>query len=135
MLKFDHQTGLPMPCASSPGQPEGGSGSSASPGSGSTLDTIMSEIEQLITFLTPFVGALGPGATLAGFTASQILGLVNGLITSEPAVVAAFNAVKAAIDGGAAPTQDQWAALNAAADQAHAALQAEAAKIVNTGQA
>lgn len=93
--------------------------------------TVLTSTNEAIPAIQGFLGLAGevvgtfvPGATIAGFAVSKAIALASAIADAAPDAVAAVQAVKAAVDGGAAPTPEQWAALDAAADQAHAGLQA-----------
>jgi hypothetical protein len=76
----------------------------------------------LVTLVGTLAGAaaaaFGGPVTLAGMSIAQITGLAVGVANEAPAAIAAFEEIKALADGGTAPTAAQWAAWNAAADQA-----------------
>lgn len=86
-----------------------------------------SALNSAIPLIATILAAFAPGLTIGGIAATKVLAMVSGLLSGAPDLVNAYNAVKAAVDGGAAPTPEQWAALDAAADAAHAKLQADIA--------
>lgn len=67
---------------------------------------------------------VAPNLSVAGFAVSKILAIAGDVADEEPTLVASFDAVAAAADGGAAPTAEEWATFNAAADAAHANVRA-----------
>lgn len=67
---------------------------------------------------------VAPSLSIAGFAVSKVLAIAGDVAAEEPNVVAAYGAVKAAVAGGAAPTPEQWATFDAAADEAHANVRA-----------
>ncbi len=57
-------------------------------------------------------------------TVEEIIALAEGIISLVPEAQALWAEIKAAALSGTPPTPEQWAALNAQADAAHAAVQA-----------
>ncbi len=95
--------------------------------SASTPDTLLGfSIPQIVTFVGMVAGAVIPGASLAGFTISQLTNLAVGVANEVPEAVNAFEEIKTVATSGLPPTPAQWATWNAAADMAHNALQAAA---------
>lgn len=88
---------------------------------------IATAAEQVLGIVGTVLTALVPGGQIAGVAVGEIIALANGVLNGVPEVVDAYNAVKAAVDGGAAPTADQLAALKASVDAADDVLQADAA--------
>jgi hypothetical protein len=91
--------------------------------------SFLDKAESVLSVAGPVVADLFPEAQIAGFGVSQLLSVVNGVATAAPDLTNAYNNIKAAVTGGAAPTAEQWAAFDAAADQAHADFQAALAKL------
>ena len=87
----------------------------------------LDKAEAILPIAGNVIDVLFPGLSIAGISASKALSVVGSLSQSEPAITAAFGNVAAAVSGGAAPTADQWAAFNAAADKAHNDFQAAVA--------
>lgn len=94
----------------------------------STVSSLTSSSSRGIASLMPLLGSIlaifAPNLTIAGMAATKILALASGLVSGIPDIESAWAEIKAAADGGAAPTAAQWAALDSAADAAHEALQA-----------
>src|SRR4051794_3800292 len=67
-----------------------------------------------------------PGLTLGGMSIAKIAQLAVGVANQVPEAITAFNDIKAVQASGQAPTKEQWAKWNAAADDAHAKAQAAA---------
>lgn len=98
---------------------------------GSTIVTAGNEVIPLISAIiggaTQIASTFFPGATIAGFAVEKALALAGALASAAPDALGAVASAQAALDGGAAPTAEQWAALDAAADAAHQSLQSAAA--------
>jgi hypothetical protein len=75
------------------------------------------------------------GAIIAGLTVPDMIGVISGIANGLPDVIAAYEAIKAAVDGGAAPTPTDLAALKAALDAADDAVQTEVAELDTAGKA
>lgn len=69
------------------------------------------------------LGALVPGGVIAGVTISTITSIAQGVVQGVPEIVTAYEDIKAAIDGGAPPSEAQLLALKAAVDAADDKLQ------------
>lgn len=81
-------------------------------------------VAQLLPLASGVLSVLAPGLAVAGMPVIKLLAIAGGLLSGAPDLQNAYQAVKAAVTGGAAPTAAQWAAFDAAADQAHADFQA-----------
>lgn len=91
---------------------------------GTSVSNLGADAQAVIPLIGALLAAFAPGLAIGGLTATKVLAIVAGLLAGTPDLVNAWNAIKAALDGGAAPTADQWAAFDSAADTAHANLQA-----------
>lgn len=85
---------------------------------------VVGGVREMLPLITDALTILAPGASIGGLAATKIVGIAAGLLDGAPDLVNAYDAVKAAVNGGAAPTPEQWSAFNAAADAAHNDLQA-----------
>lgn len=94
----------------------------------------LSAIQTFLALAGDAVGTFAPEATIAGFAVSKAIALAGSLAASAPDAIAAVDRVKAAIAGGAAPSPEDWAALDAAADAAHANLQTAVRNFLATHQ-
>lgn len=92
-----------------------------------TTGNAVSATEAFLSAAGQVVGIFFPGASVAGFAVSKAIALAAEVAQQAPTAVAAVQAIQAAVDGGVAPTPEEWAALDAAADTAHARLQASIA--------
>lgn len=81
--------------------------------------TLLSVVENVLKVM-PGTSSVINGVELAAK-------ITTGLLAAAPPVISAYDEIKAAANGGPAPTQAQWDAWNAAADQAHSDLQAAVA--------
>jgi len=80
--------------------------------------TVESVVSEIFNVATTIAAVFPVGAEVAG--AIKLAATVaNGLVNAVPSVVALYDNIKAAVEGGAAPTAEQWASYNAAADTAH----------------
>lgn len=86
---------------------------------------------QIVSLVGTIAGAAFPEAAVAGMTIAQITGLAVGVANEAPAAIAAFEEIRKVRDAGIEPTPEQWASWNKAADDAHAAAQAAADKVIN----
>lgn len=92
-----------------------------------SASTLALEASEIVSIVGTIAGAAFPGAQVAGFTVAQLSSLAVAVANAVPEAVQAFEEIKAVAESGQAPTPEQWSAWNAAADQAHADLQAAAA--------
>lgn len=67
-----------------------------------------------------------PGGAVAGIGISTIISVAKGVAQGIPAIVAAYEDIRAAIDGQQPPTQAQLLALKAAVDAGDDEIQAAA---------
>jgi len=95
---------------------------------------IMGAIPTIASVAGGILTIVDPELSIAGFAATKIIALAGSIAANAGPAVSAVQAVQAAIDGGAAPTPEQWAAMDAAADEAHARLQAAAAAFLSAHQ-
>lgn len=100
-----------------------------------TTTTILNDAKQGVALIAGIMETLSPQAALAGFTIDELSNLAEGLIDGVPAIVAAWNSVKAAHAGGAAPTNDQITALKAAIDADDDALEEEVQQLDKVDEA
>lgn len=91
---------------------------------GADPSSTLAIVESILSSVSSFVSVFFPEAALGGLAATKIIALIQGLVTQVPEAVAAVQSLEAAFANGAPPTADQWAALDAAADVAHANVQA-----------
>ncbi len=101
-------------------------------GAGSTLaDDIKAALPAAESAVGTVLSVYFPEATILGFSPTSILSTVEAIAdpTTGPQneLVNAFNELKAAVSGEPGPTDEQWAAFNAAADKAHGDWQAAVA--------
>lgn len=54
---------------------------------------------------------------------SAVIAILASLISEAPAAIAAFNALKPALQAGRDPTPEEWAQINAFMDDAHNQVQ------------
>jgi hypothetical protein len=93
---------------------------------GGSFATVVSNVNGGLQSILPIIGTVlsfWPGLEVGGIAATKLLSVVGGLVDNDTAVVNAFQAIDAAATGGAAPTPEQWAALDAAVDKAHGDFQ------------
>lgn len=76
-------------------------------------------IAEKVMEVAEVVGPLIPGGTPIVTAVKMIATIGTGLVKAEPAAEALFAEIKAAAEGGAAPSDEQWAAWQARVDQAH----------------
>ena len=86
-------------------------------------------IPQIISFVGTVASAALPGAAVAGMSVNQLTALALGVANAVPQAVQAFDEIKK-IPYRQAPTPEQWARWNAAADAAHAEFGAAAAEVI-----
>jgi len=97
--------------------------------SGTNISGIVGTAEEVIDAAGTILSALLPGGMIGSFTISQIVAILNGIASGVPEIVAAYNDIKAAVDGQAAPTGEELAALQASVDAEDNVIQADAAEI------
>ena len=80
--------------------------------------TVEEVVAEIFNVATTIAAVLPVGAEVAG--AIKLAATIgNGIAHAYPAIVALYANIKAAAEGGAAPTAEAWAEYNAAADTAH----------------
>jgi hypothetical protein len=93
-------------------------------GTASTVTVFGVPLDQAVALVGTIASALAPQATVAGLSLSTVVGIAKGVAQEIPAAIQAVEDIKATVASNTAPTDEQWAAWNAAADSAHAAAQA-----------
>lgn len=87
-------------------------------------------LPQAIGLVGTIASAVVPGASLLGMSLGTLTKLGVGVANAVPEAVQAYSDMQAQASSGLPPTADQVAAWNAAADDAHAAVQAAADKVI-----
>ena len=93
------------------------------------IDAITRDAETVISAAGTVLLALLPGGMIGSFTISQFVAILNGIASGVPEIVAAYNNIKAAVDGEAAPSGADLAALQAAVDAIDNQIQGDASKL------
>lgn len=107
------------------GQPVGPASKAAAPADQKTL---LEQITAIISILSTIASVALPGATIAGWALTKIIAFAMAVANGIPDAISAFQAIQNAANGEAAPTAEEWAAADAAADTAHLAFQAAIAE-------
>ncbi len=97
-----------------------------------TPDTVLGLTPaQIVGFVGTLAEAVVPGAAVAGMSIAVLTKLAIGVANEAPAAIAAFEEIVGLSKSGTSPTAAQWAAWDAAADSAHASLQAAAQAVLD----
>ena len=97
--------------------------------------TILADVENGLAVVGTIIEGLIPGGQIAGIAIDDVINLAKSVIAGAPAAVAAFNDLKAAVDGGSAPTPAQITALKAAVDTGDDQIQQDVAQLDQSGAA
>lgn len=100
-----------------------------------TLPSLSDAIALVGTVAGAVANVVAPGASIAGMTVAQAIGLGIGVAREVPEAIEAVSMIKQLVESGGEPSPEQWAQINAAADAAHAEAQAAADAVINGDQA
>ena len=98
-------------------------------------DGVLTDVASGVEVLGTIVGAFVPGGQIAGIAITDLVKLAQSVVAGAPAAIAAFNDIKAAASGGAAPTDAQIAAVKAAVDAGDDQIQKDVQQLDDSGAA